>query len=361
MVNIIYAVTSGITLLLILLLLTNPKKNNKKGNRWMMIFLTLIFLSFLYEGTLITGEIKNKYLDAIDMLLIFLIPPVYYLMTCYFIHPNKTWRYKDWLHFLSFGLLFLVMIPFSLRPYDDENILSESTESIFILFFVVQLAYYCVRSLRKIRLHQSHLKQLTSRIEHIDLQWLYYFQITFVIILCFWLIPEIFGLHFFRYISPMIYLFGTLLFANFAIWQEDIYSFSKEDQLTTEYVNQIPIEHSEDEISEDFLQLHTQLLRLMEQEKPYLIPEFNLPDLAQQLNTTTHKISFVLNKIEKKSFYNFINNYRVEHAKMLLNQDPNKENTILAIAFESGFSSKTAFNTNFKRVVGYTPSVFRKS
>jgi AraC-like DNA-binding protein len=61
-----------------------------------------------------------------------------------------------------------------------------------------------------------------------------------------------------------------------------------------------------------------------------------------------------------KTFYDLVNGYRVEEAKRLLLDPKSKNNKILAIAFDSGFNSKTTFNTVFKKFTGFTPSDFKE-
>ena len=62
----------------------------------------------------------------------------------------------------------------------------------------------------------------------------------------------------------------------------------------------------------------------------------------------------------RKNFYNFINEFRIEAAKEILQDPSSKGKNILQIAYEVGFNSKSAFNTYFKRLTGKTPSAYRK-
>ncbi len=99
----------------------------------------------------------------------------------------------------------------------------------------------------------------------------------------------------------------------------------------------------------------------MESNRPYLDSELTLPKLAEDLNVTTHHLSQVINEVHGKNFFNFINKYRVDEVKRKI-QDPKYQNyTLLGIAFESGFNSKSAFNRVFKNITGTTPSTYRNS
>lgn len=92
----------------------------------------------------------------------------------------------------------------------------------------------------------------------------------------------------------------------------------------------------------------------------YRNPEFRLNDLAQTVGSSVHHVSQCINENQGVSFSDFINQFRVEEAKVLLLSDKSKEYTILAIAYEVGFNSKTAFYNAFKKQTGLTPSAFKR-
>jgi AraC-like DNA-binding protein len=96
-------------------------------------------------------------------------------------------------------------------------------------------------------------------------------------------------------------------------------------------------------------------------EKPYLNRELTIYDLASQLKIPRHFISEVINEHMGKNFYNLINDYRVEEVKQRIVDPAYRNLTILAIAYDSGFNSKSSFNTIFKEKTGMTPSEYQKS
>jgi AraC-like DNA-binding protein len=101
------------------------------------------------------------------------------------------------------------------------------------------------------------------------------------------------------------------------------------------------------------------LKQLMAAEKPYLKSDFCLPDLADQLNTSVHSLSQVINDGLKKSFFEMTAEYRVEEARRLLKEKPNIK--VEEIAEEVGYNSKSSFNTAFKKLTGQTPSEWRST
>ncbi len=103
-----------------------------------------------------------------------------------------------------------------------------------------------------------------------------------------------------------------------------------------------------------------QLLHLMETEKPYLEPELTLPQLADKLGVVPHQLSQVINREMNKSFFDFVNEYRIQEAKRLLSSPQCDHLSILGIALDAGFNSKSAFYIAFGKYAGITPSEYRK-
>ena len=97
------------------------------------------------------------------------------------------------------------------------------------------------------------------------------------------------------------------------------------------------------------------LEKLMEEEKPYLQTECSLRQLAQMIDMHPNNLSQLLNEKIGKNFSEFINSYRIETFKAKAKDATNQHLTILGLAYESGFNSKTTFNTFFKKEMGMTP------
>ncbi|WP_339811161.1 helix-turn-helix domain-containing protein [uncultured Imperialibacter sp.] len=94
--------------------------------------------------------------------------------------------------------------------------------------------------------------------------------------------------------------------------------------------------------------------------KPYRNPDYNLQMMADDLAISRHKLSHVINTGQKKNFYKFINEFRVEEAKKML-ADPSFDHySVLGIAMECGFNAKTSFNRIFKDETGLTPTEFKQ-
>ncbi|GJQ64768.1 MAG: hypothetical protein SCALA702_38210 [Melioribacteraceae bacterium] len=118
-----------------------------------------------------------------------------------------------------------------------------------------------------------------------------------------------------------------------------------------------PVKINEDEIEN----LTQKMMTCLEQEKPYLNPHLSLTDLANKLEIHPNKLSYIVNERTGKNFNEFINSFRVGHFKKIAFEEEYKDMTILGLAYESGFNSKTVFHTFFKKVEGLTPSAWLKS
>jgi AraC-like DNA-binding protein len=103
------------------------------------------------------------------------------------------------------------------------------------------------------------------------------------------------------------------------------------------------------------------LLRYMEEETPYLEFELTLGDMARELSIPQKELSQVINEKLNKNFCTFLNEYRIGEARHLLLENTGKKLSVLDIAFESGFNSKTSFNMVFKKHLRMTPTHFRKT
>lgn len=107
--------------------------------------------------------------------------------------------------------------------------------------------------------------------------------------------------------------------------------------------------------------LKAELLALMRREHLYRDPDLTLPDLAGRLNTTPHKLSEVLNTELAQTFYDFVNGHRVDDVRRRLVEPGSKRVSLLALAMDAGFASKSTFNQVFKKQTGQTPSTYRKA
>ncbi len=257
----------------------------------------------------------------------------------------------------------------------------------FLLQAIQKIIYY-IFSFLLIRSYGSRIKQSFSSLEKISLSWLRTLLILFVS-LCFlssFLFLFAASLGIYRESGYFIYLGMagiTYVMAFKAVLQPEIFSrLEVAHQAELIRTNQIVVpaantsspgmQHESNGVvsrakyQKSFLtderaaEISRQLLELMESKKPYLEPELTLLELADKLSESPHNISQVFNREMNKSFFDFVNEYRVREAKMLLSDPQHGHYSIFGIALDAGFNSKSAFYAAFGKHAEMTPSEFRK-
>jgi AraC-like DNA-binding protein len=103
------------------------------------------------------------------------------------------------------------------------------------------------------------------------------------------------------------------------------------------------------------------LNRLMAEEKPFLDQEISVKSLAELMGIGGRQLSELINDVHGYSFSELINRARVSEAEELMSNDQQQQRTLLEIAMDAGFNSKSSFNLMFKRYTKRTPSEFRKN
>ena len=99
--------------------------------------------------------------------------------------------------------------------------------------------------------------------------------------------------------------------------------------------------------------LMQRLCLLMEQEQPYQRTDLKTNDIADALDTTPRNISDTIRVCRGITFAQFVNTYRVGHAKQLLASKPDLK--LVLVAQESGFATEQSFFRTFKTLTGLTP------
>ena len=104
----------------------------------------------------------------------------------------------------------------------------------------------------------------------------------------------------------------------------------------------------------------SRLENLMDTAAPYRNPTLSLSDLAAQLNLHRRQTSALINLRYRQNFNDYINGYRVRAIQESIRAGQHREHTLLALALEAGFNSKSTFNRVFKRETGFTPGQYQR-
>lgn len=357
---------SGIVLGLFLgLLLLSLNNRNKKANRFLgfiMIVSSLIVSGFAYTKYGFYEEAPH--LLAVASTMIFLMGPLFYLYVNTLTRKDFVYSVKSSVHFLPFMLLVIYLLPFYLQNSENKLTVyfseSFSTEHKYIISVqVIHALVYMLIVKKLIKRHVEEIKKTLSSIDKINLGWIktginiFAFIIGSIALL---LVLMFFGikLHpFYSAFIPVAVSITILTLGFVGLRQpiifppEKVVNGAKKYEKSTLTAGQ----------SEVYLE---KLHELMKIEKPYLNSGLTLQKLAENLSMPHHHLSQLINDKLNKNFFDFINSYRIAESKELLTGPRGKQLTILAIAQESGFNSKSSFNSVFKKYTGKTPSQFKE-
>ncbi len=357
--NLVIVLLCGALVLLAFLQIANPTKVNRKANCWFGGFLLLWATFWLEEIAVITGfGVLNSYFTEIIHYLQIFVCFFYYLSVAFYINPEYRFQWRDTIHLTIPAVYLLLRL---IQEFSDTE--KNGIGILLVALAMCQGILYTVIIFLKIRKHQKKIELFSSDTNEIDLSWLEY------------IIAMLLGssLLFGAYSvlnnasAPNLYincaqLIAVLFVAYYSLKQKEIYPLDQKQRVELIAFNEQPAADLKRKIvpDEEVAALKEQLLVLMEAQKLYLDSDLNLVKLAEELKVSSHQLSYVINTGFAENFFQFINKYRVEKAKELLLNSEKNNYTILGIAFESGFNSKTSFNTTFKKFTNQTPSEFKK-
>lgn len=367
-VVLLLGVTQGV--FLTVLLLTKPV--NKEANK-LLAFLIISYSAFIVEqalsGTSFTRD--HPHLLGLAQGAVFLQGPLHFLYARTLIGRGPKPSKRTLIHLIPFFLFYLYFLfPFYLRSGPEKLAFMRSiadtglTPALRVASWGVLLQglVYMTVTLRLLKRHEKAIKESLSSIEEINLNWL---RAITVITLVIWVVGvfievlQTFGLDepvratIPIAITVLIYVMGYL-----GLRQPEIFSD------TTERVPEpTPAEgkkYRRSGLSKERAEfLHARLIDLMEAEKPFTDSSLKLSTLARMVGMSPNHLSQVINELRDQNFYDFVNSHRVEEAKRLIADPDHAGTTMLSIAYEVGFNSKSAFNTAFRKHTGTTPSQFR--
>jgi AraC-like DNA-binding protein len=299
-------------------------------------------------------------------------------------NPKFNLRYL-W-HFAPFFIFLIASL-----VYIDERVMDGthgylvidrfvSFRIVYGITFFISITAYSVTTFVVIHRHQKRLKQLVSfSSEKITLKWLLGLSITFytgyVIMFIFGGIDILVGFMPFNpyklsfiSLTLLTFLFGVFGFHQPSIFEEVVWYKGHEELLDLDADSNLNLE-PDIEVDpkkyqksglrqEDVADLVNKIRKYMVIKKPFLDRELSIYDLSDQLRISRHTLSEVINEHMGMNFYNLVNEYRVKEVKERMKSDKYRQLTILAIAYDSGFNSKSSFNTIFKEKTGQTPSEY---
>jgi len=323
------------------------------------------------------GLFINFHLLSVSFISLFLVHGAFlYIYTSTLIADYKAFNRKLLIHLIPFILFNFYILVSSFFPSISESITMENVHSdretpFLFNFFLVLTAlsgpFYFALTLKLLKAHDINIFNNFSNAENINLEWLrklvYVFGIIWTALIIITVIHHIFNYFSMVFCTDSLFIslsVFVLLIGYFGLMQKVIYGddYNPSDNRIIEskskYYGSRLMKSEADGYTE-------RLNNLMESSQPYLNPELSLQQLAADIEITPHYLSQVINEKFQSNFFNYINKYRVEEVKSRLVDPKYDHYTLLGIAFDSGFNSKSAFNRIFKGFTNLTPTQYRNS
>jgi len=229
--------------------------------------------------------------------------------------------------------------------------------------------YYTVLSFVLLLKHQKRLPDNYSYTEKINLNWLKWIVVSLLVLFIGLFLFIKYGVRYGLVAYPDLFaVVGAILtiyvfFIGFCGLQQDAVfnrdpsiqeDVNEEDSLPGNYKNSGLSDEKADQI---FMRLKLH----MDTARPFLKEDLSLAMLAGELGITSNQLSQVINQKSASNFFNFINGYRVAAVKEKFKDPALAAYSILGIAYDSGFRSKSSFNKIFKETTGQTPLEYRRA
>lgn len=367
-----------------LTILVINKKNKSKGDYFLLLLLLLLgFLLAGYSMEVIGIDTDYPIFLGFYTALGILTGPLVYFYILSYTNSSQKFNPLVLLHALPYLFFTIfVFLQFTLNSegsiIEDKNIIEDSQKPIFFimgLFRVFWGTIYLIASFFILKKHSLKISKEFSYTENIDLKWLKYVVIMMAVIwstVIFINILSNFNKFIdYRFGDNIIYVIITIvvfLLGYYGIKQQIIFAPSSgnmqnpENPKNSNGSNEIKKQYLNSGLSKEDSQNHLHRLQnYMKAEQPFTNGKLSLKEVAEYLEVSTNHLSQVINENLDKNFFDFINGYRVELIKEKMQDKSNSHLTLLGMAYDSGFNSKSSFNTIFKKFTDTTPSQFMHS
>jgi AraC-like DNA-binding protein len=363
-----YYVIAGLinTIVFAFLLITHKKITST-------IILLIAFMMLISFQALLNAFDSREFfmnypnLSRVSWLQLSLVGPLIYLITKKITSGSAKWQWNDAVHIIPFIVSGSILLPWFLKPTSEKlqllhrfDVVSQQDFGWLNQANLILIIGYIMLALWQQDKYKLVIMNVYSDIEKRKLKWIkeFLYLILGVVLLSGlgfygrkWDIPVLTNFYHYNYIiivAIVYWLAYKLLTSPDIFWQMPPVD--------------IPVKKYEKSgVPEEELNvIYTRLLEYMETARPFLDTDLTIFKLAESLELPRHHLSQSINIRSGKSFYDFINGYRVEEAKRRLKDPAFDKMTIQGIAFDSGFNSKATFNTAFNKFAGMTPSAYRK-
>lgn len=356
----IAGVSQGIFLSLSLQFLKNF---NREANH--ILIGILLISTVMLSGRLMVFRVHApwvSYLGIFADATIFLIGPLIYSYVrklTFLEHPSYRLKWIDYI----LPIVYLMYACWYISLSDEFVAYLYSSQTIYYIFFftellgIVSFALYLVRTILLIRNFQMKEKNEVSNPQSV-FKFLRIFLSILSLALLFWIISFLNAV-FLKSNLPFLSYTVLWICIPIFIFAVGFYSLKQPDifRLPIAKPDGFKARLNEEQIATIKIGLQSAMIK----ERLFMDPELTLTKLSDYLNTSSNNLSWYLNNIHEQSFSDFVNAKRIEEFVRRLNKGDHKKITLLGLAMEVGFNSKSTFNKVFKTQLGLPPTAYIKN
>ena len=357
--------------LLIGIFLVLKKSVKFRANFWLGC-LVLSITSIILSGAVYRVGLLPDFPHVVHlhMVTLMLMGPTAYLYVRSCTQKDFEIRPILWLHFLPALLALGYHLPFYLQSGEEKIVaffkyFLEGDLGIPKIVSFVKILHPTIYFIICIRLVQEYRKHLSNTASYVDVAFHRWLLLFCMVLLLPFSTVVFFALSSYKLFSATTFFAGLFLF----ILSVHLAAMVKPELFHT-FPHQMLLPESAEERKQKYESSNLQatqkdkylakIVGYVKREKPYQSSELTLAELADNINIPAHYVSQVINEKLGVNFLDFINGHRVKAAQAMLTDSKWSHYTIISIAYEAGFNSKSTFYAVFKKQTGMTPSAYRK-
>ena len=360
------------------------KYRSHPANRYLgflILAYSLFVINFMLHGI---GDLTKNYPHYMMILsgLPFLFGPLHMIYVSELTDSHLKFSRMHWYHFLPYIIykIYYAQVFFMSKEelYTIIVQIGQNNKPLHITIFSLAVAVtgvlYISIALVVFKRYSHKIQNIYSSLEKVNLYWLRFFTYAALFVWLIVLTQSVMsagGIN-----APQYYMVVPLLTSIFVYATGYIGIFKSEIFEQPDMRNNLKQAHEIEQIKQTIrddrkyeksglsdqkaAESLIKLQKLMADEKPYLNPNLTLNDLSSKLDISGHNLSEILNTQLNQNFFDYINEYRINEVKKYL-EDAGKDHlTLLSIALDAGFNSKSGFNLVFKKFTNLTPSEYRQ-
>ncbi len=349
------------------ILVTTPRFKKKSNAFLALLLVTISALSVMITAEDLPSWEQVYFMKCFPVIWMNLIPPSIYFFIRYLIQPSYQFKRVDALLFLPFLLEFCYHFVRFLQYNTGTTYTGAQLDiyflgsNIFELIALIGTLSANIYAIYQLKIYEKRLYENYSEVQERSLNWLRNTLIAGVVLSFLWAAANLSDFYepaqdtAFTYpvmlgLALLIYWIGYCIIIRQQLLDTPIFAIAEEQADST----------NSGELSAKTDDHYRTILDLLETKKLYRDPNLNMSILSEHTGLSNGYLSQIINQKRGQNFFDLVNGYRIEEVKEKIADRAYDHYSILGIAQEAGFKSKSTFNSVFKKMTGKTPSQFKK-